>query len=124
MFSALKKVNYTICKNESSPSEKKVTLLRKLLKLYWEILYASESDGSLEANNNNEDVISDTPGVLDREPIMDNNESEVEVLEEYESSEYKDDEDISDEDNVDANEVPVKVDFDQGWKKEGRYKLL
>ena len=51
---------------------------------------------------------------------MDNNESEAEVLEKPESSGYKDVEDISDEGNVDANEVPVKVDFDRGWKKEER----
>ena len=48
---------------------------------------------------------------------MDNIEKDVEILEEDESSKYEDGEDISNEDNVDANELPVKADFDQGWKK-------
>ena len=76
------------------------------------ITNCSESDYSLETDSDNENVVSDLPGVLEREPIMDNNESGVEVLEEDESSECKDSEGISDEDNVDANEVPVKLDFD------------
>ena len=81
------------------------------------ITNCSESDYSLETDSDNENVVSDLPGVLEREPIMDNNESEVEVLGEDESSECKDSEGISDEDNVDANEVPVKLDFDWVWKK-------
>ena len=48
---------------------------------------------------------------------MFNNGSEAEVLEEEESSEYEDGEVVSDEDNVEANEVSVKVDSDQSWKK-------
>ena len=48
---------------------------------------------------------------------MFNNGSEAEVLEEEESGEYEEGEVISDEDNVEANEVSVKVDSDQSWKK-------
>ena len=46
---------------------------------------------------------------------------------EDESIPYEDGEDISDGDNVDAKELPVKADFDQVWgkkKKDGVYYQL
>ena len=72
----------------SSPSEKCYSFEAAEIILR-NITDASESEGSSEADSSNEDVVSDLPGVLDRQPIMDNNESEAEVLEEPESSGLK-----------------------------------